>query len=151
MLTYDVSPNSPPAQCFRECYDDSKLNYVWNHKRRSHPYSTYKVSACMCMHRRELDMSKGCADVTEEDEELRPTCIYAFWINASVGHPDPVETSSFRWRDVASRNRPIASRRMKRQFTAQAGFAIKIIIHAPSRPFERLPVLGSIPSCEVKT
>jgi hypothetical protein len=96
-------------------------------------------------------MSKGCADVTEEDEELRPTCIYAFWINASVGHPDQVEMSSFRWRGVASYNRPIASRRMKRQFTAQAGFSIKIIMYASSPHLERLLILGLTLSFDIRS
>jgi hypothetical protein len=73
-----IVPGSPRTQCSRGCYDDFRLIYVWNHERRSHPYSTYKVSACMCMHRRELDMSKGFAGVTEEDGQLRSTCIYAF-------------------------------------------------------------------------
>jgi hypothetical protein len=63
-------------------------------ERRWHPYSDCKVSACMCMYRRELDMSKDCTDVTKEEEKLRPTCIYPLGVDASVRKPHLVEITS---------------------------------------------------------
>jgi hypothetical protein len=136
----------------QECHDGFRLILMWNHERRSHPYSTYKVSACMCMHRRELYMSKGCADVTEEDEQLRPTCIYAFLIRRQRRKPRPSRDKQLSMercsQSYAGQSHPEAR---KDSLICRRVSDIKIIMHSSSRPFERPLVLGLIPSCEVKT
>ena len=152
MLTYDISLDSPHTQCSRDCHDDFRLIFVWNHERRSHPYSTYKVFACTCIHGRELDMSKGCADVTEEDEQLRPTCIYAFLDRRQRRKPRP------------SRDKQLSMKRCSQSHTDQShpeGWkdnlpcrrvpTIKIIMYASSRHLERLLILGLTLSCEVRS